>query len=59
MATGQAVQSVIVGNIKVSCRNHASNTALPLLPETAIESVVDFNPHHPDLPAGLNREWWT
>ena len=59
MTAGQAVQSVIVGNIKVSCRNHVSNIALSLLPETAIGLVVDFNPHHPDLPAGLNREWWT
>ncbi|MYE37503.1 MAG: hypothetical protein F4X24_08050 [Rhodobacteraceae bacterium] len=57
--TGQAVQSVIVGNIKVSCRNNVSNIALFLLPETAIELVVDFNPYHLDLPVGLNRKRWT
>ncbi|MYE36047.1 MAG: hypothetical protein F4X24_00570 [Rhodobacteraceae bacterium] len=43
----------------VSCRNHTSNIALFLLPETAIELVVDFNPYHPDLPVGLNRKRWT
>jgi len=59
MTAGQAVQPVIVGNIDGFLLNHASNIALSLLPETAIELVVDFNPHHPDLPAGMNREWWT
>ncbi|MCY3726680.1 MAG: hypothetical protein OXF95_08610 [Rhodobacteraceae bacterium] len=43
----------------VSCRNHTSNTVLSLLPEPTIELVVDFNPHHLDLPVGLNRERWT
>ncbi|MCY3726242.1 MAG: hypothetical protein F4203_04120 [Rhodobacteraceae bacterium] len=43
----------------VSAGNHASNIVLSPLPETAIELVMDFNPYHLDLPAGLNREWWT
>ncbi|MXZ49734.1 MAG: hypothetical protein F4Z09_02885 [Rhodobacteraceae bacterium] len=39
---------------RVYCKNHTSNIALSLLPETTIELVVGFNLHHSGLPVGLN-----
>ncbi|MCY3725839.1 MAG: hypothetical protein OXF95_04325 [Rhodobacteraceae bacterium] len=59
MAADQAIQPGRSCNFVVFLQNHTSNIALSPLLETTRRTVVDFNPHHPDLPVGLNREWWT